>query len=301
VDASTLESSANQTDRYAPVMSRPNGDRPMTIIIRSRRIFLGLALLALPAAAWPQSDAKPEILVLGTYHMANPGHDIHNLQADDVLLPKRQQEISQLIEVLKRFHPTKIAIESDVSGQRATQQYSDYLAGKYTLSRNEIDQIGYRLAKELGHRAIYPVDVDGDFPWQRVVNYAKANGVADKFDALNGGVGTMVKELGDFLSTHTVLEAMQFVNADQRVARDMGFYFSVLRFGDPYDYAGSDLVAAWYQRNIRIYHNIVALIGSPSERVLVIYGYGHLGWLRQNVADDPNVRLRKLADFTGQP
>jgi hypothetical protein len=111
----------------------------------------------------------------------------------------------------------------------------------------------------------------------------------------------MVKELGDFLGSHSVLEAMQFVNADQRVARDMGFYFSVLRFGDPYDYAGSDLVAAWYQRNIRIYHNIVALIGSPNERVLVIYGYGHLGWLRQNVADDPNVRLRKLADFTAQP
>ena len=273
----------------------------MTIINAFRRVFLGLALLAIPSAAWPQSDAKPEILVLGTYHMANPGHDIHNLQADDVLSPKRQQEIAQLIEVLKRFHPTKIAIESDVSGQRATQQYSDYLAGKYTLSRNEIDQIGYRLARELGHKTVYPVDVDGDFPWQRVVNYAKANGVADKFDALNGGVGTMVKELGDFLGTHTVLEAMQFVNADQRVARDMGFYFSVLRFGDPYDYAGSDLVAAWYQRNIRIYHNIVALIGSPNERVLVIYGYGHLGWLRQNVADDPNVRLRKLADFTAQP
>lgn len=283
------------------MQSIAKGDRPMTIIKAFRKTLLGLALLAVPSAVWPQSDAKPEILVLGTYHMANPGHDIHNLQADDVLSPKRQQEIAQLIEVLKRFHPTKVAVESDVSGQRATQQYSDYLAGKYMLSRNEIDQIGYRLAKELGHRAIYPVDVDGDFPWQRVVNYAKANGVADKFDALNGGVGTMVKELGDFLGTHTVLEAMQFVNADQRVARDMGFYFSVLRFGDPYDYAGSDLVAAWYQRNIRIYHNIVALVGSPTERVLVIYGYGHLGWLRQNVADDPNVRLRKLADFTAQP
>jgi hypothetical protein len=283
------------------MLSIAKGDRPMTVINAFTGMLLGVVLLAIPGAVWPQSDARPEILVLGTYHMANPGHDIHNLQADDVLSPKRQQEIAQLIEVLKRFHPTKIAIESDVSGQRATQQYSDYLAGKYTLSRNEIDQIGYRLAKELGHRAICPVDVDGDFPWQRVVNYAKANGVAGKFDTLNAGVGTMVKELGDFLGSHSVLEAMQLVNADQRVARDMGFYFSVLRFGDPYDYAGSDLVAAWYQRNIRIYHNIVALIGSPNERVLVIYGYGHLGWLRQNVADDPNVRLRKLADFTGQP
>jgi len=265
-----------------------------------RKVLVALALLAIPKASWPQSETRPEILVLGTYHMANPGHDIHNMQADDVLSPKRQQEIAQLIEVLKRFHPTRIAIESDVSGQRAAQQYSDYLAGKYTLSRNEIDQIGYRLAKELGHRGIYPVDVDGDFPWLRVVNYVKANGIAARFDSLNAGVGTMVKEQGDFLGSHTVLETLQFMNADPRVARDMGFYFSVVRFGSPFDYAGSDLVAAWYQRNIRIYRNIVALIDSPIEKILVIYGSGHLGWLRQNITDDPTVRLRKLADLAGQ-
>jgi Family of unknown function (DUF5694) len=266
-----------------------------------RKLFLFLALLAIPRASWPQSDARAAILVLGTYHMANPGHDIHNMQADDVLSPKRQQEIAQLIEVLKGFHPTKIAIEVEVGGQRAAQQYSDYLSGKYTLSRNEIDQIGYRLAKELGHHAIYPVDVDGDFPWQRVVNYAKANGIAEKFDAINAGWGTLVKEQGDFLGSHTVLETLQFMNADTRVARDMGLYFSVVRYGEPFEYAGSDLVAAWYQRNIRIYRNIVALIDSPNEKILVIYGSGHLGWLRQDIADDPTVRLRKLADLSAQP
>jgi hypothetical protein len=265
-----------------------------------RKILLFLGLLAFPRASWPQSDVRPEILVLGTYHMANPGHDIHNMQADDVLSPKRQQEITQLIEVLKKFHPTKIAIESDVGSQRVAQQYSDYLAGKYSLSRNEIDQIGYRLAKELGHRAIYPVDVDGDFPWQRVVNYAKANGIAARFDSINAGVGTRVKEQGDFLASHTVLETLQFMNADSRVARDMGFYFAVVRFGEPFEYAGSDLVAAWYQRNIRIYRNIVALIDSPNEKILVIYGSGHLGWLRQDIANDASVRLRKLADLTGR-
>jgi len=265
-----------------------------------RKLFLVLGLLAFPTASTAQSDVRPEILVLGTYHMANPGHDIHNMQADDVLSAKRQQEIAQLIEALKRFHPTKIAIEADVGSQRAPQQYSDYLAGKYALSRNEIDQIGYRLAKELGHRAIYPVDVDGDFPWQRVVNYAKANGIAARFDSINAGVATMVKEQGDFLASHTVLETLQFMNADSRVARDMGVYFAVVRFGEPFEYAGSDLVAAWYQRNIRIYRNILALIDSPNEKILVIYGSGHLGWLRQDIANDASVRLRTLAEVTGR-
>ncbi|MEN6310254.1 MAG: hypothetical protein ABFD80_01805, partial [Acidobacteriota bacterium] len=35
-------------------------------------------------------QAKPEMLIVGTFHMANPGHDIFNAKADDVLSPKRQ-------------------------------------------------------------------------------------------------------------------------------------------------------------------------------------------------------------------
>jgi hypothetical protein len=232
--------------------------------------------------------------------MANPGHDIHNMDADDVLSPRRQQEIAQLIEVLKRFHPTKIAFEADVGSQRVGQEYSDYLAGKYTLSRNEIDQLGFRLAKELGHHAVYPVDVDGDFPFLRVLNYAKANGRAEQFEAMQASVGRRVKEQGDFLRSHTVLETLEYMNSDSMVARGVAEYFAYVPYGEPWEYAGPDLLASWYQRNIRIYRNIVALIESPHDRILVIYGAGHLGWLRQDIANDATVELRKLADLTGQ-
>ncbi|MEP7343878.1 MAG: DUF5694 domain-containing protein, partial [Gemmatimonadaceae bacterium] len=249
-----------------------------------RKIALFLGVLAMPVPAWPQSDARPEILVLGTYHMANPGHDIANMQADDVLAPRRQQEIAQLIEVSKRFHPTKIAIEAGVGSKRVAKEYGDYLAGKYVLTSNEIDQIGYRLAKELGHRAVYPVDEDGDFPYYRVLNYAKANGRALQFQAIDARIAATVKEQGDFLQSHTVLETLELMNSDARVARDVAMYYEWVPFGEPFEYAGPDLIAAWFQRNIRIYRNIVALAESPSDRILVIYGSGHLGWLRQDIA-----------------
>jgi hypothetical protein len=264
-----------------------------------RKILLGLGLLAISTAAWAQSNARPEILVLGTYHMANPGRDIVNMQADDVLSPKRQQEIAQLVEVLKRFRPTKIAIEADVGSQRVAREYADYLAGTYTLSRNEIDQIGYRLAKELGHRAIYPVDESGEFPFQHVVNYAKANGLVQQFDAMQATTGTRVKAQDDFLRSHTVLEMLEYLNSDAAVAADVASYYAYVPYGDPNDYAGPDLLALWFQRNIRIYHNIVTLVDSPNDRILVIYGAGHLGWLQQDIAGDASVKLRKLADVTG--
>jgi hypothetical protein len=263
-----------------------------------KKLFLILAALAISVASWAQSDARPEILVLGTYHMSNPGHDLHNMQADDVLAPKRQQEMAQLIEVLKKFHPTKVAIESE--GNHRVEQYSQYVAGKYTLSSNEIEQIGFRLAKELGHPTIYPVDEDGDFPWEPLVNYAKANGLGEKLDALEARTEAQVKEEDNFLRSHTVLETLQYMNSDAMAARGIASYFAFVPYGDRLDYAGPDLLAAWYQRNIRIYHNIVKLIESPSDRILVIYGAGHLGWLQQDVSNDATVRLRKLADLTGQ-
>lgn len=231
--------------------------------------------------------------------MANPGRDIFNMQADDVLAQKRQKEIAELIEVLKKFKPTKIAIESDIWSKRRTDEYASYLAGKHMLSQNEIEQIGFRLAKEMGHKTIYPVDVDGDFPMGRVTNFAKANGRGDKLDAAMSGWGVLVKEQGEYLQKHTILETLQLINSDQRAARDIGLYFELVRYGDTSDYAGADLLAAWYQRNVRIYQNIVKLIESPNERVLVVYGSGHLPWLRQMVSNDPSVNLRKLSDLTG--
>jgi hypothetical protein len=231
--------------------------------------------------------------------MANPGRDVFNMEADDVLEPKRQREISQLIEMLKRFRPTKIAIESNAWSKRRTDEYASYVAGKHVLTSNEIEQIGFRLAKELGHKNIYPVDVDGDFPMGRVTNYAKANGRKAELDAAMAGWGALVKEQGEFLRTHTVLETLEYMNADVRATRDVGLYYSIVRYGDAGDSAGADLLASWYQRNIRIYQNIVRLIDSPNERILVVYGAGHLGWLRQNVENDPSVKLRKLSDLVG--
>jgi hypothetical protein len=263
-----------------------------------RKTLLLLAAMSISIGAHAQLKARPEILVLGTYHMSNPGRDIYNMQADDVLSPTRQQEITGLIEVLKKFHPTKIAIEEDVGSQRVQREYSDYLAGRYTLTGDETNQIAYRLAKELGHSAVYTVDEEADFPWQRLVNYAKGIGQKEKFDAMSASMSTLVKEQGEFLRSHTVLETLEYINSDSRVAKDVAFYYALVPYGEPGDYAGPDLLAAWYQRNIRIYHNIVKLVESPNDRILVIYGAGHLGWLQQDIANDATVRLRKLSDLT---
>jgi hypothetical protein len=265
-----------------------------------RSIFLILCALAISRNGWAQTGARPEILVLGTYHMANPGRDVHNMAADDVLAAKRQQELTQLLEVLKRFKPTKIAIEASAGSERITRDYNEYLAGRYTLTRNENDQLGFRLAKELGHKAVHAVDVDGDFQYMRVMNYAKANGKMAQFDSMQARVAQRVKQQSEFLQAHTILETLERMNSDSAAAEALASDMEFVYFGDRWEFAGPDLLTFWFQRNLRIYNRITALIESPAERILVIYGAGHLGPLRQIVSADARVRLRKLSDVTGQ-
>jgi hypothetical protein len=262
--------------------------------------LFSLVLVSAVIASGQEKQATParaEVLVLGTYHMANPGQDIFNTKADDVLAPKRQVEMAQVIEVLKKFNPTKIAVERNAGDKRIEKDYADYLAGKHELTRNEIEQLGFRLAKELGHKAVYAVDADGEFPYLRVVSYAKASGRTKELDAMNSEVAAMVKAQDEYLASHSVLETLLYMNADDKVTQSQGLYYRMAHLGEPYDWAGADLMADWFRRNMRIYSNVVRIIDSPNERVLVIFGAGHLPWLQYNFGSDPTLRLRKLAEF----
>jgi hypothetical protein len=155
-------------------------------------VFVG-AVIACGQQAPAATPARAEVLVVGVYHMANPGRDIFNTRADDVLAPKRQAEMTQLVEVLKRFRPTKVAVEADAWSDRVPKAYAEYVAGKHELTRNEIEQVGFRLARELGHKTVYPVDADGEFPYPRLVNYARASGRSKELDAINSEFGARVK------------------------------------------------------------------------------------------------------------
>jgi Family of unknown function (DUF5694) len=265
-----------------------------------QRIFgLIAVLLCLAVGLWAQSACagKPQILVLGTYHMANPGHDLYNMQVDDVRAPKRQQELAQLADVLAKFAPNKIAIEADPDSKRIPTAYKDYVAGKHELTQNEIEQVGFRLGKQLGHEQMFPIDVDGEFPMQRVMNYAKANGRSADLDKLMASIGQTVAQQDEYVKSHTVLQTLLYMNSPEQVAANNTWYMQLAAYGEPGDFAGPDLLAAWYTRNIRIHNNLVKLIQKPTDRILVIYGSGHLGWMQENVKLDSNLCLRTLAEF----
>jgi hypothetical protein len=141
------------------------------------------------------------------------------------------------------------------------------------------------------------VDADGEFPYPRLVKYANATGRAPELDSLMAEWGERSKAMNAYLLSHSVLDTLVYLNSEPRVTQEVGFYYRQAHFAERWDWAGPDLVADWFRRNIRIYSNIEQLIDSPRERVLVVFGAGHLGWLRQNFASDPTIRSRTLDEL----
>ena len=81
--------------------------------------FAAFALAAVLLTAASTARAAPaepvQVMVVGVFHMSNPGQDIANMESPDPTTPRRQAEITRVIEGLNRFHPTAIATEWDAA------------------------------------------------------------------------------------------------------------------------------------------------------------------------------------------
>jgi len=250
---------------------------------------LSAPLAALAAAPAAQSKARPvEVMIVGDYHMSNPGHDLHNARIDEVLAPERQAQIAKVTDALARFKPTKVAAEwpADVAAER----YGQYLAGTLKPSRNEVVQLGFRLAKTSGLKTVYGIDADGEFPFDKVDAWATAHGKHAILDQAGAEVDGFVKTLEAKTRDGTVSSALRFLNDPGRIESDNGFYRTTLKLGSGAEQPGAELLTAWYRRNFLICANILQL-AEPGDRIVVFYGSGHAFLLRQCVQETPGFKL----------
>jgi len=228
---------------------------------------------------------KPALMILGSQHLGAQGNNIVKAKVFDVLAPERQKQIAALIEKLKKFKPTKIVVEIDTEDEaKANELYDKYLAGNYQLTKNETNQIGFRLAKELGHKKIYCVDW-GVPDYSDAYNYEKfaaKDAEQNKFlkDVYQDLKKRVDAESGKLLNL-SILDQYILLNQPARSERDHAVYFDLMRIGRGADYPGANYVSWWYGRNMKILTNIIRLTDSPNDRILVIYGVGHVKLLNQ--------------------
>lgn len=251
----------------------------------------------IPLSSGPGKSAlSTPIMFLGVYHMDNPGLDAVNLQADDVLAPKRQHEIEELVERLARFQPTKIAIEAPYRDTHWPALYQKYLDGQYVLGRNEIEQIGFRLAKRLHLSTLYGVD------YFMFMNGLTQNEIEEHKAGTtmpNSAPATSPSSLSpedELLRRSTVTEYLLHLNEAPEIQRNHQQYMAMLLpNADPAIYQNADLVSNWYKRNLRIFANINRISEPGKGRVLVIIGAGHLKLLKEFATDSPQFNNEDVA------
>lgn len=251
-------------------------------------LFAGFLALSRLAAAAP----AVQVMVLGTYHFGNPGADLHNVQADDVLLPRRQAELDAVSRALSRFRPTLVAVEApaDELPDRALPRYADYIAGRGEVRRNEIDQIGFRLARRLGHARVIGIDASGEFPFEALQAQAEAQGRGAALQRSIDEIGVRTKAFEARARSATIGMLLRSLNEPARIREDHAWYVGALRYGAGPVQPGAALLAAWTARNIAICARLVQSV-QPGDRVMVVYGSGHSFLLRQCLQQMPGWQL----------
>jgi hypothetical protein len=242
-------------------------------------------------AALGGRTAGAQVLVIGTYHMNNPGLDAVNIKADDVLAPKRQSEIEQLAAQIAEFRPTKVAVEIPWGRDSVSNSlYRRYLAGSYSLDRTEMQQLGFRVARASRLPRIYGVDHDLDVNVAAVMVWALTHGQPDLASAAQSVSARLVAEVDSVMKNATVGEIVRALNS-ARADSAHGVYMAALRVGADTSYPGATMTARWYERNLKIASNVLRLIEAPSDRVLVVIGAAHGPILRELLERVPGVQL----------
>jgi hypothetical protein len=232
---------------------------------------------------------KPTIVFVGVYHMADEGNNVFKGAYDDILSADRQAELTALVAKLREFRPTKIVIERDLADSVVVmKKYQEYLNGRYELTRNETEQIGFRLAKELDQKKIYPVDW-GVFPDDQLYwyeNFAKTIPELEMFHMeWKESIALRYEKSNEELLKLTILDRIRRLNEPAVIEQSHREYFDIMRIGWKDKYVGANYLSWWYGRNMKILVNIIRITESPDDRILVIYGSGHSKLLNQLTID----------------
>lgn len=266
-----------------------------------------------------------QIMLLGTFHFQDRGLDQYRPQFGfDVFSERRQCEIAEVVAALAAYAPTKIAVERRAEEQQELDaSYEAYLRGTFALPADEVYQIGFRLAKRLGHARVYGVNAWGRYyePPVDIEAHVRAHGLERGYldDLLAPATPQAYAEahgqmylLSQWSPRYTAAaayedrrkteldlrEVLLRANAEEHVLRGHGRYLvDEFKVGGDGEYQGADWVTQWYNRNLRIFANLQRITESPDERILLIIGGGHVPVLWHCVQASPEYELVEVAEF----
>ncbi|MES3019680.1 MAG: DUF5694 domain-containing protein [Bacteroidota bacterium] len=244
-----------------------------------------------PADFFPEK--KAQVLVVGTFHFHYPNLDVNKISEQnkiDVLKDPKKAEVTQLVEYIKKFKPTKIALEA-FPQWKATERFRRYKNGEFADQRDERYQLGFRIASEMKLDTIYSIDgasfsddlekIDSAYATKLFKDYDFKS--SDRYDKMFTNWFEYEEKLP---LTMNLLDYIK--RANTRESHQLGYGAYLVGDFKLDNHRGADVIATWwYSRNIRIFRKIQELTTSPDDRILIIFGNGHVPILRQLLESSP--------------
>lgn len=239
-----------------------------------------------------------KVYLLGTFHFNQTDTNVYDVRSD-----RHQQSIQQLADKILAVHPDKVFIERMPEWEdqnHIDSLYQVYRKGGLRQARNEIWQVGGRVAAALNHQHIYQCDQPGMYGYHlgQIEEYSHLH----HQDSLLSykGKGMTNPEVPGFNSDSlrmslSLLGYLQWLNsADVQKTSHAHYINTYPQMGNTnvfsYDstyFLGANLTIDWYRRNILIYSKMLAQLDYSEKAIFLIIGNDHIPIIRQLFRDNP--------------
>ena len=246
--------------------------------------------------------APVEVVLLGTFHFDDQGLDTWKpTHSFDALAEDRQRQIAALVDDLAAWGPDRVCIERRPETQADVgRRYAEYRAGELAPDPDEVVQIAFRLAARLDLAQVHAIDADGAWLEPRVdpIDWAREHGRLEQLATPLQKLQVESMQATDrFIDRADLRDILRFKNhpAVLRISHAR-YLVGPFHAADGRDHPGPDgFVTHWYNRNLRIFSNLRRVV-RPGQKVLVLFGAGHMPILRECIEASPEFALTEVGE-----
>lgn len=246
-----------------------------------------------------------EVLLIGTLHYNNPGADVAKTKSFDILNKKYQLELEQISSNIRKYNPTKIFVEWPYNEQKELDSlYQLYTKDKYFINdslsdfylKNEIFQLAFRVAKEIGLKKVYGIDYSTSFPFEEVMNDIEKNNQSVLEASIQNGIDNITSEIDNRIESGISLtELTYYINSEEFRNLSNNWHTNLMLLaGGPKDFSGPLLTSEWFKRNLYIWSLIQKNTLASDERIMVLVGGSHAAMIELFIKENNGWKIQEL-------
>lgn len=248
---------------------------------------------------------KLQVLLIGSSHWGNykqKGLDVTQANEIDILSKKHQKELELIAGNIAEFKPDKIFVERTPEYQpKLDSLYDLYRNSDWGLDkRNEITQLGFRVANKLSHKKVYGIDYKKTvFPYDSLMTVMKNANQEELINQFEQKIKGFEKRYNSLVSEEKpLIEILNHLNSKEERKLNLGSYLSeITKAGEIQNHVGSYLTSEWMRRNIYMYSLIQKYTEETDEKIMILLGAGHIAVIENLINYNPEWEIVELNEI----